>query len=577
MTLYYGICYDEADASSVDVAKTERDRLESILKSVGHTKVIGRPDVTVIHTDIIDSIRDCIVESTPEGHGEFTVVNGDMTRHGREISFRETVEMYHKDICRGDFDALCKYEGMYSSIHYDSKKRCCLVTTGKLGIRPVYIAQSGPVVVFANALWLIDRSSIVQKSCNIQALSEDYHFFGMLEDRTAYRTVQRLEPGTVASITKREVGKRRYYRLHARPPASGQSLEEAIAETFKQGIRERLRRGSVCYSGLSGGLDSRSIVGVLKEQGADVVTVAFGYEGELDLVLSSKFAALVGAEHHAITTEALYRPNWTMLMRNALSELATKTNTLPPDLCAFWSGDNGSVSLGYLYMRRKLFEHLAQHGESGAIQVSGIESRRLPRRLFKPGFADIFEKLAIQGLITCLENIPISDIRKRWYVFVHENRIHRMLDEHFETIHEHKMEMIAPFLDARLLELVLAGEGERDCEHRLYQRVLEHLPASISEVPWQAYPGHKPCPHPVDTEKSQWISRHTSELKKKHYKNLFMGYAESLLDDGRFPDEIFRRKAFALYYNMYKFLNRDCEYIIYALYKIRSASRGATL
>ena len=164
-------------------------------------------------------------------------------------------------------------------------------------------------------------------------------------------------------------------------------------------------------------------------------------------------------------------------------------------------------------------------------------------------------------------------MRKRWYVFVHENRIHRMLDEHFETIHEHKLEMIAPFLDARLIELVLSGDCERDCEHDLYHRVMKHLPASVSSVAWQAYPGHKPCPHPVDTKKSQWA---TNKSKKRQYKKLFLGYGNALLRDEKFPRLIFKKNVFRLYYYMYKFFNRDYQYIISALRKVRNASRGAT-
>ena len=577
MTLYFGICYDEADPESSDIAAKERDNLASILRPLGSTRIITRPNLIVIHTDIVESISECIVESGAEGGGDdFTIVNGDITKHGHEISFRETVELYHKDISREDFDALCAYEGMYSSIHYTSKTNQCRVTTGKLGIRPVYIARLGGIVVFANTFWLIDRCSVLQKCSDIQALAEDYYFFGSLEDRTAYRTVQRLEPGTVAVIQDLEVTKHRYYRLTGRPPADGRPLEEAIAEAFKMAVRERQRNRPVAYSALSSGLDSRSIVGVLRDQGVEVVTACFGYEGELDLELSSRFAAVAGVEHHGIATEALYRPNWSMLMRNTFTDIQAGSTKLPPDTSMYWSGDDGSISLGYVYMRKDFLRKLARDGVAGAFEASGLVSDRLPRRLFASGMGDLFAGLASQGLTTCLENIPIADMRWRWYVFVHENRIHRMLDEHFETIHEHKLEMIAPFLDSRLFELVMSGDCERDCEHELYHRVMEHLPASISSVAWQAYRGHRPCPHPVDTEKSQWDSWGAGKSKRRHYKELFMRYGEALLSGDAFPEMIFNKNTFRLYYYAYKFLNRDCEYIIYALHRIRNASRDAS-
>ena len=224
MTLYFGICYDKADPYSTDIAAKEREKFESILRPLGCTRIISRDDLTIIHTSIIDSISECVVETKSEDDcGDVTIVNGDITKHDCEISFRETVELYHKDISRKDFQALCAYEGMYSSVHYSSRKKQCFIVTSKLGIRPVYIARSGNIVVFSNAFWLIDRCSLVQKCDDIQGLSEHYYFIGSLENRTVYRTVQRLEPGTVAVIQNREIDKFRYYRLKERLPVGDQS------------------------------------------------------------------------------------------------------------------------------------------------------------------------------------------------------------------------------------------------------------------------------------------------------------------------------------------------------------------
>jgi hypothetical protein len=44
---------------------------------------------------------------------------------------------------------------------------------------------------------------------------------------------------------------------------------------------------------------------------------------------------------------------------------------------------------------------------------------------------------------------------------------------------------------------VLSSHTDLFVGHRLYYKWITHFKAPVAEIPWQAYPGHRPCPLPM--------------------------------------------------------------------------------
>ena len=68
-----------------------------------------------------------------------------------------------------------------------------------------------------------------------------------------------------------------------------------------------------------------------------------------------------------------------------------------------------------------------------------------------------------------------------------------------------RLEFHTPFWDSDFLEVVFNTPAELCLGHWLYmERLRARLPEALS-VPWQAYPGHEPCPHGMPTGSlNQW-------------------------------------------------------------------------
>jgi asparagine synthase (glutamine-hydrolysing) len=65
-------------------------------------------------------------------------------------------------------------------------------------------------------------------------------------------------------------------------------------------------------------------------------------------------------------------------------------------------------------------------------------------------------------------------------------------------------DVAAPFYDPALLEKWLAVPLEQTIYHRAYVQWMQRLPAAVTAVPWQAYPGHERSPLPLPAEVDQW-------------------------------------------------------------------------
>ena len=92
-----------------------------------------------------------------------------------------------------------------------------------------------------------------------------------------------------------------------------------------------------------------------------------------------------------------------------------------------------------------------------------------------------------------------------------------------------RLEFHTPFWDSDFLEVVFNTPAELCLGHWLYmERLRARLPEALS-VPWQAYPGHEPCPHGMPTGSlNQWSDlavqarRRDRRIALRHGSRMFL-------------------------------------------------------
>ena len=174
--------------------------------------------------------------------------------------------------------------GMFAFSVYDRDRDCVFLARDRLGIKPLYYAETDAGVAWASEVaGLVEMD--VDRTVDPQAV---YDFFALgyaPAPRTLFSAVRKVSPGTSLLVTDggESVSERRYWQL--RPgrsdgPHTATGASDRIRELLEQSVERRLMADVPLGAFLSGGLDSSAIVGLLADRVDDVRTFSVAFEGD---------------------------------------------------------------------------------------------------------------------------------------------------------------------------------------------------------------------------------------------------------------------------------------------------------
>ena len=199
---------------------------------------------------------------------------------------------------------LSELHGDGALVVLDKRKREVLLATDRFGKHTVYFRPAGASLVFATKQGALAAHPDVPREIDPQAVF-NYVFFHMIPGpRGVFLGVQRLEPGEYALVRGSDVRRGRYWtpRYEDRSPSSEADLAEEYRSRIRAAVRSCLSvaRGKV-GAFLSGGTDSSTIVGVLREltgEAPHAYSIGFAIEGYDESSYARTAAEHFGADHH---------------------------------------------------------------------------------------------------------------------------------------------------------------------------------------------------------------------------------------------------------------------------------------
>jgi len=453
------------------------------------------------------------------------------------------LEILHRELRRENWNVLAAAHGVFSLAHYERTTGQLTLSTDKLGIRPLYYWVGERYVVFASALRILEGIQAVPKEMDVRAVTEIAAIGFPLGTRTPYLGIRVLDAAEVLRLTAREEIHTRYWRWDAVGP-SARAEPELLAESYDRfvtAVTQRLQGDSSTRAFLSGGLDSRCIVAVLRQCDAVVQTINFAlWPGMQDEILAAQFAERAGTIHHTVAIDAAAELRLSLSMADFLTrDSGAGLGSLPERPRLVWAGDGGSVGLGHVYITSAIAEHL-RAGRTALAIGAFLERQgtRVIRRLLRSGVAQTLSGYPAEGIRMELDRIRCTDPVRAFHVFLMLNDQRRHLSAHFEDIDLHRLELQLPFFDSRLLQLILTAPVDLFLGHRFYLKWLAHLPPAVRTVPWQSYPGHAPCPLPLPQKVGyQWAPGTLDELRRRR-RQAILRRARELLVAQDFPDHI---------------------------------------
>jgi asparagine synthase (glutamine-hydrolysing) len=281
---------------------------------------------THVEPGVALAVRRLSVVDVEGGHQPFSneedsvwaIQNGELYNHAalrRELcadghTFRtlcDTEVLPH--LYERDGDAFTdRLRGMFGLAIWDSRKRRTVVARDRLGIKPVYYAEVGDLLVFASELKGVLASGLVGPELDFEAI-DVYLAFGFFPaPRTPLAGVRKLMPGHRLVVDERGIQLERYWAYPA--PASAQSIvplaeykDRLIAE-LDTSVRLRLMSDVPLGAMLSGGLDSSLIVALMARNMAEPVktfSVGFVEDRRGNELADARYVANVfGTDHHEL-------------------------------------------------------------------------------------------------------------------------------------------------------------------------------------------------------------------------------------------------------------------------------------
>lgn len=486
-----------------------------------------------------------------DASGALSLLAGEPLLSSRDIHSNRLQDLtaIHEQCLKNDSNILREADGTFCMVHYQPQTGTLSLAADKVGVRPLYFWFDDELVVFASALRILEELSFVPKKMDLRAVTEVVALGTPLADRTPYAGISLLKPAEIVQITNEGMSRSCYWRWDEIKTASdSEPIRLAtVHDAFQSTIRRRNRNDKATAAYLSGGLDSRCIVAALCNNGVRVRTVNFARPGTQDYRFGNDFAERIGSDHESIPKEKGDNiPDYSSLMAKVLG--GSNHGQWPAERPQIaWSGESGSGLLGGVGLSDSVVASMRLgQVDSAVAEYLRIGQRNIPLKLFRSEILESVRAVSKQGISEELNKLHAEDAGRHFYLFLMHTDQRRNMMRHFENIDLHRLEFQLPFFDAAFLTSVIATPLDWCLKHRFYIKWLSHFPPAVTSVPWQAYPGHEPCPLPAPTNLAyQWDQSFRAEEDAAQNQRLIEQAAE-LLGSIDFPDQILNKRKLRL-------------------------------
>ncbi len=244
----------------------------------------------------------------------FRELRRELEAHGHTFKTRSDTEVLLCAYAEFGDAFVSRLNGMFGFALWDARRRRLLIGRDRLGIKPIYLAESGTRIAFASEAKALFALPDLRPELDPAALDSYLQLGYVPAPLSIFRGITKLPPATLMIIENGTVERREYWRLPAGVDSGIPEDEwvERVRERMLESVRMQMVADVPLGAFLSGGLDSSSVVACMSQaSNQPLKTYAIGFSGgpaeQLynELPYARRVARLFGTEHH----EILVRPD----------------------------------------------------------------------------------------------------------------------------------------------------------------------------------------------------------------------------------------------------------------------------
>ncbi len=211
----------------------------------------------------------------------FRELREELIARGRRFRSASDTEVVIEAFAEWGAAAVERFNGMFALALWDRAARKLLLARDRYGVKPLYYARVAHTLLFASEAKGLLAHGALQPAVDLDGLAEYLTFQNFFTDRTLFKDVRLLPPGTVMEIEADGATRvRRFWDFHFAEgeTASADELLEALDRAFTGAVQRQLVGDVPVGSYLSGGMDTGAITAIAAQHLKNMCSFTIGFD-----------------------------------------------------------------------------------------------------------------------------------------------------------------------------------------------------------------------------------------------------------------------------------------------------------
>ncbi|MEO8445924.1 MAG: asparagine synthase (glutamine-hydrolyzing) [bacterium] len=205
------------------------------------------------------------------------------------------------------------FNGMFALAIWDSVKKELIIARDRFGKKPLYYyIDKNKNISFASELTALITDKSIPRKISYEAVNCYLALGYVLSPMTMYEDIHKLEPATYIKFSDKgnKVEKKSYFdysnSFRIKTKENEDDMEKRILYLLEESVKLRMVADVPVGAFLSGGIDSSSIVALMKKfHTGDLHTFSVGFNQKSynELPDADRFAEYIGSKHHGLICE----------------------------------------------------------------------------------------------------------------------------------------------------------------------------------------------------------------------------------------------------------------------------------
>ncbi len=246
----------------------------------------------------------------------FRELRSELAARGRRFHTTSDTEVVLEAIAEWGTAAIEKFNGMFAFALWDRRDRRLTLVRDRYGVKPLYYARAGHTFLFASEVKGLLVHGALTPALDLSGLAEYLTFQNFFTDRTLFKDVHLLPPGSIMEIDcEGNTQTRRFwdFQFSDTETATTEQLVEALDDKFSAAVQRQLVSDVPVSSYLSGGMDTGAITAIAARRLQNMCSFTIGFDltsaSGLELAYDERKAAermsyLFHTEHYEMVLKA---------------------------------------------------------------------------------------------------------------------------------------------------------------------------------------------------------------------------------------------------------------------------------